>query len=451
MSESLLKSKQFRSRKNLKSLSISSPILEASNSAAVPKTLLSPTSYFSNSLSLSTLSLSDDRSNTLPTGRAHSVDALVSSPVSVDASFGTIILSAKYDFCAENAEELSIRRNDYLKLIDRPGDGWLRVRNVSNKRIGLIPASYVKIAVNDLISPITHAWLTDVSAVDADSTADSRDLFDFEKHPSIKHVNVSQVLSSQDRFWYRVDLKMSDNSNIYLLKCYQDFYNLHYSLSVLHHDNLPAFPQPFNSVHHSVKDKKYMERLLVRCNELNVYMNKLVKLGYYSDSDELTEFLSVHPRVVNPENTDSRSINHQFGCKVDTESIFSKSPVTPVNDGGRFDEVTTPITPVTPNTPDFAASNFDTFKPQSEYVKVKVLFNNEDNDIIVLKVPRDSLTSLGDLKKIISYKIYKDEDLTNHYRLTVKDQAPVADTQLLQLVRASTKVTLNLVRIRGSI
>ncbi|EGV66872.1 hypothetical protein CANTEDRAFT_112417 [Yamadazyma tenuis ATCC 10573] len=313
---------------------------------------------------------------------------------------------------------------------------------------------------------------------------------------------------------------MSDNSNIYLLKCYQDFYNLHYSLSVLHHDNLPAFPQPFNSVHHSVKDKKYMERLLVRCNELNVYMNKLVKLGYYSDSDELTEFLSVHPRVVNPENTDSRSINHQLcagavsvfdsfqshhdasrkssssavpasvvespslssfsslidsyenssfsstaastgtqqqnykyssGCKVDTESIFSKSPVTPVNDGGRFDEVTTPITPVTPNTPDFAASNFDTFKPQSEYVKVKVLFNNEDNDIIVLKVPRDSLTSLGDLKKIISYKIYKDEDLTNHYRLTVKDQAPVADTQLLQLVRASTKVTLNLVRIRGSI
>lgn len=72
-------------------------------------------------------------------------------------SLPVIVLTAKYRFIAENPNELCIEPRDYLKLLERPGNGWLKVQMLDKyDQVGLIPASYVSIAVNDIINPISR-------------------------------------------------------------------------------------------------------------------------------------------------------------------------------------------------------------------------------------------------------------------------------------------------------
>lgn len=550
------------------------------------------------------------------------LDPLTPAPPAliVGDNVGTVILRAQYDFKAETPEELSIKTNDYLKLLQRPGDGWIRVKHVANAKEGLIPASYVKITVNDLINPITHQWLNEILPLDASVT--SEDLFDFEKHGSgdsqtllpgamfvtksksrdsggvvyPKNISVPAVLKTGDVFLYRIDVKMSNGDRLYFCKTYQDFYDLHYDLSLLNFDNLPNFPQPIKSLHNpnsgslyghssnsSGNKKKQLESILIKSNELNGYINRLVKLDYYKKSKELMEFICdtkqllqnpanktdefindtllpncinvidlIHPYHNNnkknfsptaplpmaespsltsfsslidsyekptsalPPTPESTIINtsRNFGTGVgsaatgsnsgattdaselplvgatsstpandgptsvgsskhryklsssstssgtgsstsrdrensssEADSIFSKhSPITPQNNVQQFDEVIVPSTPITPISPIFEPQN----NFMSEFLKIKVILNNKENDIIVLKIKNSDLTTLKDLKKLISFKIYKDTELINHYKLMVNNKT-LDDEELLNVIKSNYKTSLNLVRTRGSI
>lgn len=438
-----------------------------------------------------------------------SSDSIPKSPISEAPdskfdSFSTVILMCKYEFVGESKHELSIKPNEYVKLLDRIGDGWLRVKHVNRDKIGLIPASYVKIAVNDLINPITLQWLNEITYnynsdyVYSDSTAD--DLFDFEKTYPVK-VSVSNVLENNEKFWYRIDIKLNNGDSVYISKFYQDFYNLHILLSLLNHSNLPKLPQPIKSLY---RDRNYFENLLIRCNELNVYLNKLIKISHYQKSQEFYTWIINANKVTNPEDTSNEVINDQLFKnsinlidlvktkvpsstlpKVNTsmvnspslqsigslisryndndselsasgtiksttsspassrDSISSRSsPKTP----SQFDDVPPLGSPITPVYENFQLN--DNFV--EGFVKIKVKLNNKENDIIVLKIKNTNLNSMIYLKKLVSHKIYKDYDLINHYKLTVSGKQ-LNDEELLHYIRTNSKVCLNLVRVRGSI
>lgn len=84
MSNSLFKSKQMKSRRNLKSLNISAPML------------------------------ADVRES-----------APVSNTKASTKTFPSVILVAKYSFTAELDAELSVKKSDFVKLLNRPRNGWL--------------------------------------------------------------------------------------------------------------------------------------------------------------------------------------------------------------------------------------------------------------------------------------------------------------------------------------
>lgn len=746
----LFKSKQFKSKKNLKGLLISPPVLANCTSSLVS-------------------SGSNGSSN------------LAVNPHSSNINNRVIILRALYDFQAESEIELTVKSGEYLRLIDKPGNGWLCVQNVdrcTNK--GLVPAAYVDIEVNDSWEPVTVDWLQeqekeeilqqpqeDQSNCTSDddepktplefnqknsssSTSTSNIFFNsspkreqnsntfgnfgsfgipnlpitpkknksahsrksysistlgknfiqslspvrvasqpttlqshkppfpfpetesgtysssqnytysqpttsglparllnastlmtpdddfnfFQKESmmtnlllasptttshgkttaagasdsnKLQHISINNVLQYDNRFYYRVDITHQNKLKRYIMKTYQDFYNLHINLLILNIDeNLPKLPQPIR--------QQTKQSLLIRCNELNVYINKLIKNEFFKSCDEMVEWLRspedqspqleftsddaeinqlllpnsidmmkaaaeaaaamtassrknssvtvnsmangnvgkysttaplpmasstvlpgpntqtpafdykysnnkyssyMHQRdkenvkqqklkkfpssvssntlnsysslidryEIDDESEDKKRNNSSGGSEEDddVDSLFSElkkvveepekveSPSTPIMESrSSFDDNGLSGSPVTPSTPPLAAGikvlathtpppveeeeeeeEIQHYRPiaASGFVKVKVLLNNQEDDIIVLKVQKKDIGCIGDLKRQVSEKIYKDGNLVNHYRLECDGKWD--DQELLGKLRNSNKVNLMLIRVRN--
>lgn len=255
-----------------------------------------------------------------------------------------IIVVVKFDFEAEGKNELSIKKGDILKLLDRPGNGWLLVKFIDKiKDPGLIPAFYVDIAINDVKNPITLAWLqTNTSKSSENDTwvdessylnlhlkGESKDApLTINNKPYPISVSISNFLLYKQRYWYRLDILYSDNTKSYICRYYQDFYNLHINLLTLLNKSLaplnetlrlPKLPEPIPSqtvqnsnedgeADISEDDKKNQEiqlqiqlqhdhdqikMLLKRCNDLNIYINRLILNKNYQFSETLLSWLDL--------------------------------------------------------------------------------------------------------------------------------------------------------------
>lgn len=536
----LFKSRQAKSEKNLKKLLISAPLGSHLDSAPATPVSLPPTPKSA-------------------------------TPV--------VVLRVKYDFQPSSLGELTVKQGDYLRLVNRPGNGWLVVRFLDDSpQTGLVPASYVDIAVNDQINPVSLKWLNEIRN-SPPSEIFIQETFQDTPHgiPQLsnsypRHVKVVNVLQNQqNRIWYRVDFVMNDGSKIYVAKHYQDFYNLHINLSMMGQSyNLPRLPQPIR-MDGRIKDKRCLESLVTRCNELNVYLNKLIKLPQFQRAADLYTFIDkaekkavvnkfddltetvinhmLHENSINlmdliaptPTNTSSfsctaplppvaktqflaqsksltdllkahnlkystymrqaekelklpesnsqksfsslfntyeddefqapspTSLDEQFEKKhlvnssrsnSEVDSVFSHPPTTPTANHN-FDEL--PLTPTTPileekelvEADDFDFSshsdktrNMSVASTDPDHVKLKIMLNNAENDIVVLKMKQTNLISVEYLKKLLSYKIYKDYHLINHYILEVVGEGALADEELLAYIKARTKVSLKIVRKR---
>jgi len=567
MSSSLLRSKQYRTRKNLKKLTISAP--------------LSSPSLVNFSLSTINTSISVPISTT--TNLRHDICSL---PV--------IVLTAKYRFIAENPNELCIEPRDYLKLLERPGNGWLKVQMLDKyDQVGLIPASYVSIAVNDIINPISIEWIreyrkdaiTDLDTNQSDGETDfdlpnkfsngdadddeDEDLFDFEKHYPLE-VEFKQVLfNSNKKFWYKIKFTYSNKifDKVYVAKFYQDFYELHVSLLAAFPDvPLPRFPQPLmtsllpNS--NGKIDKNLVEQLNAQSEALNRYTMELISIKKVQKSAELSSFINscvqirvpedestlmeeanekLHPDSVDintfdthsyfspteplppisclttnlafvilptqlafetlskrsqrqasyyrvPKSTSSNSsasyssliagyeeemkptdsislaeskLNHNSTTSTnssDNSSIFSRQfldlPRTPMMDR-TSEEIIFPLTPISPKIEDVTIKKYH-IKPipiqEKDYIKIKIALDNGDDEMIALKIRRSNLISIVYLKKIISFKIYKDYNLIDHYQLQIRNEEVRINTDelLLDYIKSNNKVNLKLVRSRGN-
>ena len=566
MSSSLLRSKQYRSRKNLKKLTISAPLCSPSLA-----NFNSPTINSSISLPIS----------------------VTTNPRQNNSSLPVIVLTAKYRFIAENPNELCIEPRDYLKLLERPGNGWLKVQMLDRyDLVGLIPASYVSIAVNDIINPISIEWLreyrkdaiTDLDTNQSDDETDvhlqnefsnqeaddeEEDLFDFEKHYPLQ-VEFKQVLfNSNKKFWYKIKFTYSNKitDKVYVAKFYQDFYELHVSLLAAFPDvPLPRFPQPLmtsllpNS--NGKIEKTLVEQLNLQSEALNRYTMELISIKKVQKSAEMSNFMNscvqirvpedestlveetnekLHPDSVDINTFDTHSyfspteplpplsclttnlafvslptqlafetlskrsqrqasyskvpkstsantlasyssliagyeqeieptdsislaeskLNHNSTSSTSStdNSLFAQQvldlPRTPTMDR-TSEEITSPLTPLTPMMEDVENIKKNHIKPiptqDNDYIKIKIALDNGDDEMIAIKIRRSNLISIVYLKKIISFKIYKDYNLIDHYQLQIRNEEVRINTDelLLDYIKSNKKVNLRLARSRGN-
>ena len=63
-------------------------------------------------------------------------------PVSPEVTIGSIA-NVLYDFEAENSEELSVKVNEFVIVIEDPEDGWLKVKRGTDS--GYVPSSYIQV------------------------------------------------------------------------------------------------------------------------------------------------------------------------------------------------------------------------------------------------------------------------------------------------------------------
>ncbi|CAI5757486.1 unnamed protein product [Candida verbasci] len=214
-----------------------------------------------------------------------------------------IILVAKFSFFAEGENEINVNKGEILKLLDRFGNGWLLVKFIDKLSTpGLIPASYCDIAINDATNPVTLNWLHQVKTTDLVQDHNYLDLQFKKQENKFKTINnkaypisasISNFLLYENRNWYRLDIGYSNNSKSYVCRYYQDFYNLHIDLLKISEGadalKLPKLPEPIPSNYENETDQ--VESLLKRCNDLNVYINKLILNKYYQISPMLIEWL----------------------------------------------------------------------------------------------------------------------------------------------------------------
>lgn len=274
-----------------------------------------------------------------------------------------VIVVAKYDFEAESEQELSVKKGVVLKLLNRMKNGWVLVQLLDEVREpGLVPSSYVDIAVNDPRHPITLQWLrasetsdgskkgnTTFMDVEVKTLLENNAPLTFNNKPYPLSASASHYLTFENRYWYRVDVSYSTGEHGYLCRYYQDFYDLHVRL--LENFNslefgetedsakLPKLPEPVPSAKCDSEDK---DLFLNRCKMLSSYLTDLISKKHYQACPALVEWLEPEykglPGFVVPSmlNSSTESINQQIlpgsvmlASKVKTTSSAPKTEAVP--------------------------------------------------------------------------------------------------------------------------
>ncbi|GEQ67720.1 hypothetical protein JCM33374_g1385 [Metschnikowia sp. JCM 33374] len=224
-----------------------------------------------------------------------------------------VILVTKFDFTAESKDELTVKKGDVLKLLDRLANGWVLVEFIDKIATpGLVPSLYVDIAVNDPINPVTLSWLHEVNTDGAQTHKNFNDIqvqMLLEKNTPFSINNklyplticVTNYLMYENRFWYRVDVTYSSGEQGFLCRYYSDFYDLHVSLldyiNSIDKDTdkstlkLPKLPEPVPSQRrNSIESSDLFSR---RCRELSTYMCELISTKRFQVCPVLVDWLDV--------------------------------------------------------------------------------------------------------------------------------------------------------------
>lgn len=274
-----------------------------------------------------------------------------------------VIVVAKYDFEAESEQELSVKKGVVLKLLNRMKNGWVLVQLLDEVREpGLVPSSYVDIAVNDPRHPITLQWLrasassevgnksTTFMDVEVKTLLENNAPLTFNNKPYPLSASASHYLTFENRYWYRVDVNYSTGEHGYLCRYYQDFYDLHARLlenfnsldfgEVEDSVKLPKLPEPVPSAQCDLDE---VEFFLNRCKMLSTYMTDLISNKHYQACPALVEWLEPEykglPGFVVPHslNNSTETINQQIlpgsvmvASKVKSASFVPKVDAVPL-------------------------------------------------------------------------------------------------------------------------
>ncbi|RLV93945.1 hypothetical protein JA1_002122 [Spathaspora sp. JA1] len=268
-------------------------------------------------------------------------------PQRLQSRYSHLVLAAKYEFQAEREDQLTIKPNDHLILINRPGNGWLEVHLLDNKEeSGLVPASFVEIVVNDCVNPISLTWLTEFET--KEMNVGFNELTGNEPVYPVSVVIDKAFQSLSKKFIYKMKLIMSNTDTIYLGKRYQDFYNLQLQIMEnfpFYQGNIPKLPPPLIQIPQSSRlkfDKELVNHLIHMIQGLNDYFRGLLRSRDFQKSREMFDFIFAGPYHVSQinEEVDEFEINKfLFPSCIDVElyvknlkSRFSTTaPLPPIN------------------------------------------------------------------------------------------------------------------------
>ncbi|KAF8004149.1 hypothetical protein HF325_001597 [Metschnikowia pulcherrima] len=234
-------------------------------------------------------------------------DLKISAPTNVGQPASTlrckVILVAKFDFNAESKGEISVKKGDVLKLLDRLANGWVLVEFIDKIAVpGLVPSfeSY-----NTSVAPRSEPeWLQAYKTfndIQVQMLLEKNSPFLINNKLYPLSVSVTNYLMFENRFWYRVDVTYSLGEQGYLCRYYLDFYDLH--LSLLDYLNstdksadnetlkLPKLPEPVPSQRrNSAEQSDLFSR---RCRELSAYMHELISTKKFQVCTALVDWLAV--------------------------------------------------------------------------------------------------------------------------------------------------------------
>lgn len=346
-----------------------------------------------------------------------------------------VILQMKYDFLAELPIELTCRAGEYLKFMERPANGWIYVKLIDRTGSGLVPASYVDIAVNDMQNPISQSWLQETEG--------------------IMDISVSRVFATNKRFAYQVDV-VETTGEKHVAKYYLDFYHLHQALTDEYSFPIPQLPGllPHVSFRHDEKQLATQET----CQRLHYYMKQLLRIPCIRASLLLRDFLQdlcsePAPLVHSVSAQTLLTVSSLLAGYEETEPLDSEDSEGRNSDfsaGTNFHHNSTAET-VEPKTPVFRETLPFNHKlppsPHADSVKIDIVLGSDDSNKIVLNVRRLELTLLKTLRQIVLFKIYKDANLVSHYLLRpMHVSRHVTEEAVLAYLRLSERAFLRLER-----
>lgn len=223
---------------------------------------------------------------------------------------------------------------------------------------------------------------------ETDSTTDNSNEIDFNMN-EITSVTITNCLTHDSRYWYRVDVK-SATRKISLGKFYQDFYNLQLDLLQYKGNNLPKLPDPI-SINETEDEILLIKTLIKRCQELNVYVNKLHMLRF-------PEFLD--------------------WLKISNNKLFL------IQNGETNDEINQKILPGSINL---------------IYKKILVKIILYNNDLMTLNMNKQELFTINDLK----FKVKQTVNFKNLLYKTNEKFEPIENINI-DTIRKSEKILLRL-------
>lgn len=273
-----------------------------------------------------------------------------------------VVLKAKYDFVAKKSTEMSVHKEEYLKLLKRHGNGWLSVQSIENTMTGLVPSSYMEIAVNDSRNPITIEWLTENSA--------SREkLVHYIASAKVTHA----LLNTKSKVWYKLDAVLTSGKEVSCSKYHRDFQNL---LSALQKEiNIPIIskltesPPTINFINGSEIPKKITQEYSLIISNLNLLLQSLLKRPDHFTKSLLAQFIMdqrpenlVFKSKVNvlPEEKIINSLEPHstllLSAGYKSHSFSTTAPLEPISTA-TSDKLPTRSSPMMKSTPVYSRSN----------------------------------------------------------------------------------------------
>ncbi|CAK9436009.1 uncharacterized protein LODBEIA_P05860 [Lodderomyces beijingensis] len=315
-SAALLKTKPHRSKRDLRNITISNPLTttdeiefakKIATAQAAASLSSSSTSSFSSSSSSSSLTPSSLSSSLLlspsrrsPRKRSSLVSHILHAPSPSEQL--QIILISKYRFNAECPKEISMQPRCFYKLIEKVGNGWLKVCQVENgSNVGLCPASYMDIAINDSAHPITLEWLHQYDPkflAEEDKTSKASE-------PPIDS-NIDEIYQEDGpsrEIWFC--LKVQFESKIYYAgRTYFELRQFHKQLvkalggATTAATQLPHFPRYHDESMPTRLNSSIVAELRNLCRALDVYFKQVVSLFSPSSRCQANQMHQINAQMV---------------------------------------------------------------------------------------------------------------------------------------------------------
>lgn len=288
MSTSLFRSKQFKLKKNLKNIVISGPLTNADLQQQHQILALTEDLHHQHQQQTtppirrrlsSLVATQQSPPHTVKHTTSHSIlhkhHHHKNGKYTIDTEDDPlqVILVSKYAFNAGSPRELSIKPKQFLRLLEKCGNGWLKVCELENNlQLGLVPASYLDIAINDITRPITLEWLHEFM-IDAPYNNNTKLLI-----PTDCLIDEIYQNTTTKDVWFCVKMQY-DLQIIYANRSFGDFVKFNNNLSNMNVE----FPQwtlgDFTKINSTAVSK-----LKQICMGLNDYLQTIVKQARHQNN-----------------------------------------------------------------------------------------------------------------------------------------------------------------------